>query len=68
MLLLGGPGVGEPVAHAGTVFFAVKRGVEGLGGAFEAGAAEVVDEEVAGQVVIQVWKLPFWVSKLAKFL
>ncbi len=49
MVLLGGPGIGEAVGHGGAVLFAVEGGVEGVGGAVEAGAAEVVDEEVAGQ-------------------
>ena len=49
VLLLRGPGVGEPVGHGGTIFFAVEGGIEGLGGALEAGAAEVVDQEIAGE-------------------
>ena len=49
MVLLGGPGVGEAVGHGGAVLFAVEGGVQGVGGAVEAGAAEVVDEEVAGE-------------------
>ena len=49
MVLLGGPGVGEAVGHGGAVLFAVKGGVQGVAGAVEAGAAEVVHEEVAGQ-------------------
>jgi hypothetical protein len=49
VLLLGGPGVGEAVAHGGAVFFAVVGGVEGLGCALEAGAAKVVYQEVAGE-------------------
>ena len=49
MVLLGGPGIGEAVGHGVTILFAVKGGVEGVGGAVETGAAEVVDEEVAGQ-------------------
>ena len=47
--LLGGPGVGEAVGHGGAVLFAVEGGVEGVTCSVEAGAAEVIDEEVAGQ-------------------
>ncbi len=49
VVLLRGPGVGQAVGHGGAVFFAVEGGVEGVGGAVEPGAAEVVDEEVAGE-------------------
>jgi hypothetical protein len=49
VLLLGGAGVGEPIAHGGTVFFAVEGSVEGVGGTVEPGSAEVVYQEVAGE-------------------
>ena len=49
MGLLGGSGVGEAVGHGGAVLFAVVGGVEGVGGAVEAGAAEVIDEKVASE-------------------
>src|ERR1700730_2264994 len=42
-------GVGETLGHGGAVLLAVEGGVHGVGGAFEAGTAEVVDEQVAGQ-------------------
>ena len=49
VMFLGWPRIGQPLGHGGTVFFAVEGGVEGVAGAVEAGAAEVVDEEVPGQ-------------------
>jgi hypothetical protein len=49
VMLLGGSGVGEPVGHGGAVLFAVEGSVEGVGGAVQAGAAEVIDQEVAGE-------------------
>jgi hypothetical protein len=49
VVLLRGPGIGESVGHGGAILFAVEGGVEGVAGAVEAGAAEVVDEEVAGE-------------------
>src|SRR5271170_2036845 len=48
-MFLRGPGVGETVAHGLPVLFTVKSCVERVGGAVEAGAAEVVHEEVAGE-------------------
>jgi hypothetical protein len=49
VMLLGGCRIGESVAHGGAVVIAVEGGVEGVGGAVEAGAAKVIDEEVPGQ-------------------
>ena len=44
-----GPGVGEGGRPWWGRLFAVEGGVEGVGGAVEPGAAEVVYEEVAGE-------------------
>jgi hypothetical protein len=49
VLFLGLAGVGETVGHGGAVVLAVEGSVEGLAGAVEAGAAKVVDQEVAGE-------------------
>ena len=49
MGLLGGSGVCEAVGHGGAVFFAVVGGVERVGGAVEAGAAEVIYEKVSSE-------------------
>ena len=46
-MLLRGTRVGEAVSHGGAVFFAAEGGVEGVRGAIEPGAAEVIDEEIA---------------------
>ena len=43
------PGVGEAIAHRGTVLFAVEGGVEGITGTVEAGAAKVIHQEITGE-------------------
>ena len=49
VMLLRWPVVGQPVSHGRTILFSGKTRVEGVAGAVEAGAAEVVHEEVAGE-------------------
>jgi len=49
VVLLRGLWVGKAIAHGGAVLFTVEGGVEGVTGAVEAGAAKVIDQQVAGE-------------------
>ena len=49
MLHLRGPVVGQPVGEGGAVGVTVEADVEGAGGPFEPVAAEVIDQQIAGE-------------------